>query len=460
MNSNNLLLKEYIKQIISSQLNEIHYEEVRISKGWQQFFEKYGSEEKVKNLGYDIDDIFVNFVGRNYRSGGGESEYVPDIINKKMVTDKDSASNKIYKHHNDPTGIYAYPLEYILSHPLSEKYGIGTGIKYIRVLLNLRKTDDNNNDDNNTGKKIDIHKIKTIEQVRDILLKAGELHPIYKQLFAGKSTDDISNFINFFKNNYFSKYIGKAKSEDVYPKILVFLLSHDLSQITPQFTDLAFSEREIDINDDPSDVPKIYFRERMGDEQTKLWKHIGFDVLSDDSRDNEFYSAINAYEPTQTVFLRRNAFKILDIYEKISGKMYDESNARNVNLEKLAAKSAAFIFSDKNIRSIKKYINEYEVFTKNKMLMSIRVITDTKMTNDIMYPNDSVERNKSEKIGNYSPFNHIEIVIKYIGNEQVVLPALVKYSLRPDEKLSDALPIIKRMYEDKIKELGIDHAGK
>jgi hypothetical protein len=443
------IIKTLIREEVSL-LSEIHYEDIRISKGWRQFFDKYGSEEKVRELGYDIDDLYVNFVGRTtYDKHDPKKHYLPDVINKKMVTDRDSYSDRIPKYHNDPTGIYAYPLEYILSYPLSEKYGIGTGFKYIRVLLNLRKPNDSNVDNKYTGKKIDIHKVRNVSQIRDILLKAGELYPVYNEIFGGRSIDEIKNFLEFFKNNYFTNYIIKSNVEDIYPKILVFLLKHDLSRMPKQDIELAFSS-----TDSTEKISEKHFSERDGDDQAKLWKHIGFDVLSDDSRDNEYYSAINAFEPTQTVFLRRNAFKILDIYQKMYDKQYDENSFRNVNLQKIAAKSAAFLFGDKNIISIKKDpgYNIYEIFTKNKLLMTIKLESDDKLAGEIMYPSDPEMVNKAEKIGRHSPFNFIKIEIRD-GNSKL-FSKLAEYSLRPDEKLSEALPIIKSMLEDKIKQEG------
>ena len=123
---NNLILKQYIKDILKNKLlNEVHYSDVYNTKGWVQFFDKYGTSEKIKKLGYNIKDLYVNF-----------NNHASDKIDKRIRYDKeDDYTNDT---HSDPSGVYGYPLSYVIEYPMSLRYG--TNFKYLRVLLH-KKTD-------------------------------------------------------------------------------------------------------------------------------------------------------------------------------------------------------------------------------------------------------------------------------------------------------------------------------
>lgn len=94
------------KKIINL-INEIHYTDY-YPKQFVNFVEKY----KTQNL----DNLYIHF-----------SNFKADVLDKRIAYDPAGT-------HDDPAGVYAFPADYVVSHP--SDIGFGTNRKYLAVIRN------------------------------------------------------------------------------------------------------------------------------------------------------------------------------------------------------------------------------------------------------------------------------------------------------------------------------------
>lgn len=88
----------------TSQLTEMHYEDF-YSKQFVEFRRKYSKMKKDTSY-------FVNF-----------NNFYDNILDKRVSPKQD---------HSDPAAIYAYPLKYVIDHPMDIRYG--RNAKFLRVI--------------------------------------------------------------------------------------------------------------------------------------------------------------------------------------------------------------------------------------------------------------------------------------------------------------------------------------
>lgn len=217
-------------------LQEVHYEDI-YPPAFIEFRKRYLKWAREGHR--DLDVHFVQFT--NYANNDKSANANPD--------------------HNDPIGVYAYPLKYVLTHPADIWYGHMA--RYAR-LLRSRATN-----------VLYINDI-TDNQVVRILRTMGFDDPDY--------------------------LLRKAIKH--FPRRLV----------APNKLQKAFmSVVQIDLNAEGSkdDYGNWSFPVRSGAEQTKLFRRAGYDAIRDTSRTGK-QAVMNEREPEQIVFLTPESFDIVE----------------------------------------------------------------------------------------------------------------------------------------------------
>lgn len=173
--------------------------------------------------------------------------------------------------HNDPQGVYAYPIDYVLSHPADVWYGIGS--PYMRVLRDTSKRKLNLRTD-----------IPTEESAIRLLIKGMQInYGVARDMWEAA------------KHRYRHKgvnAIGKT-----------FLSALQMAVLEPPV--------EIPKKGPFTDGKPIY-RTRPPAEQTAILRRMGIDAIEDDSRTNK-QAIINDREPEQIIFLDRGAFRVVEV---------------------------------------------------------------------------------------------------------------------------------------------------
>lgn len=155
-------------------------------------------------------------------------------------------------NHTDPSGIYAYPLKYIINYPADIWYG--SGAKYLRVL----------------SKKADALVLSSLNEgtAKWLLSKMG-IHS--------------SNFDYAMK---FYKYKGVTKEGKAFMAAVQFKLEEEpVDRVHPM---------------------------RTGEEQRQLFLKAGIKAIEDRSTRNT-QAIINSREPEQIVFFTRDAFEVVEV---------------------------------------------------------------------------------------------------------------------------------------------------
>jgi hypothetical protein len=472
----NLILKEYIKRIISKQINEIHYEDIRVSRGWKEFFAKYGSLDKIKKLGYDIDDLYVNF-----------NSHANDKMDKRINYSPDTGINSV---HNDPGGLYAYPLDYIISHPLSNTYGFE--YPYMRVLLNKSKGD-NSNGGKNT---LNIDDVNDVMMVRDIMIKAAKLMPSvyggYDILFEDKDKTQMEHFYENIMRSAGKSYYGYEDSANrySYPRFLYFLLKKNVSKILDRVKESI--SKEYEGTDHVDDIINQFYNalfsspeDRLAEEyREKVWKlssggnvsskdmntvlrKLGFGVL--ETKETNVGKAIIPDEPAQAIFLDRKSFDILDVYQINNPKSIKkwgsaESQEKiNERYARILKKMVIYIFGKdvfmdrSNVKILKKTTSHKLVIDlgiKIKNNLGIRLRTNN--NDNISSAPDTINmrtKYKFDKSDKYTAnANLVFEVYNLLDNDLIY-----RYELGNDQKIESALPMIKHDYTERMKMMEKDN---
>ena len=196
--------------------------------------------------------------------------------------------------HQDPVGIYGYPLAYVCSHPADIWYGAQA--KFLRVLQDVSK------------RKLYLPAITTESSALDVLTKMGFKVP------------EAQNLMQLAWKHYKSR-IGTASTK--YAKMMMTAIQLDLSEENPK------QEGET----------RITHKVRSGQEQTDLFKKAGYDAVEDESRSNK-QAIINDREPQQIIFLSRGAFRVVDVYRLKDKDKFLVTNDPDKVARKLSAQIA------------------------------------------------------------------------------------------------------------------------
>jgi hypothetical protein len=503
MPENNFLLKEYIKNILRTELlKEIHYSDVYNTKGWQQFFDKYGTAEKVKKLGYNIKDLYVNL-----------NNHASDKIDKRIRYDKeDDYTND---SHSDPAGVYGYPLSYIIEYPMSLRYG--TNFKYLRVLLH-QKTDkdkyvDKNKhpfdyqsmyqrgkkskgsfgslsvDDinNNSGEKqnelqkgmLILSNVRSPEDIRAILSAGNNSSDSYlsalAKMFDGKSDKEINTFCNNVNDHLMKGWLKPEKYQvkSLYGRILFYILQKNIIGLFDDLSnqigvDLGQEIGNKDKGIDGEEVARAFFGQsvkiknlnnhkyairlveqdkfvKTQSSQNKIFRAIGINAIKDDPKSSA-YASVHPNEPEQIIFLNRGAFQVLDVFE-----LMQEKNIESEKIYSALIKIINYVFGENNLqRPIKNTFHKvhagsnrsrYAISTNKKVYFDIKIEGDRTI--------DDIEAHKKDhkKYSTYTNYENHTLLIVYEGDRKShENRVMLEYKLRPNESIEEALPKIKELY--------------
>lgn len=183
-----------------------------------------------------------------------------------QFTDYATNDNKAFYEktdHNDPCGVYGYPLEYVIKHPGDIWYG--QKAKYLRV---LKANYDYN-------KHLDLQAIRSMSQALDVINKFYRAFEAYDQY------------------DYAKKYIKREYKEtgSMDAKIVVACINNYFEK----------------------DGKTIVAKRRTSLEQTKLLLKAGYNTVEDTAKSLK-KAAVNDREPEQIIFLRRDAFEIEAVF--------------------------------------------------------------------------------------------------------------------------------------------------
>lgn len=182
--------------------------------------------------------------------------YVQFTNNASSTLEKSAYPNP---DHTDPVGVYAYPLKYVIQHPADIWYG--KNARYLRVLQSQSKN------------PLFVYGMSK-QQAESILWKMG-LDP---------------NLLSVAKKHY--KHTG-----------------------INQWAKSLFSafQMELENKPEPDEWKMLRYKVRSNLEQTQLLLKAGYDAVIDTSHATQ-QAVINEREPEQIIFLKRNAFKPIEIF--------------------------------------------------------------------------------------------------------------------------------------------------
>lgn len=204
-------------------------------------------------------------------------------------------------NHTDPVGIYGYPLKYVIDYPADIWYG--RNAKYLRILQDTSKNPLYITE--MTDRQIEII-------LNDMGFRASEIEDLLKKA-----------------KKYFG-YTGSTAMRKAFMSVVQIENVNELSGKRPFF----------------SSDEKVKLKVRSGKEQTALFLKAGFDCIIDSAK-NQKSAVINPREPQQTIFLTRDSFKIIDIYELRSGKEDYMAGVMSSNDEERLSRKLASMILDR-----------------------------------------------------------------------------------------------------------------
>jgi hypothetical protein len=342
INKNDIsLIKNLIKQMI---LSEIHYKDILSSRGWQLFFDKYGSKEKVERLGYNLDDLYVNF------------DFRGDFDNKKIYG---LAKYEDMISHYDPPGVYTFKLKRVIENPLNLGGGFESRYKYLRVIQRIGGKNSllvNNNNNNNVkfikDGQLDLLKItkSDIPILRNMFLSAAEIDPIYEVIFGNhRSEEEINNFlVNYSNLNHSSANKNRNNS---YGFAFYELIRKKIENTKKNIEEINYLCKDKNI------ITSLDFEYRDNNEQYRIYKKMGIDSVLDRGKKHQI---IFRKEIDQAFFMNRSKFKIIDIFDiKQDNRIY------HLHMEKYISQISEDLFGNNSIISINKNNKKFLSFISN-----------------------------------------------------------------------------------------------
>jgi hypothetical protein len=222
-------------KIVFKILSETHYTDI-FTKSFLEFIKKYKKQKKDNTLYVQ----FTNFSG--------------STLEKTPYSTPD---------HNDPVGIYAYPLKYVIDYPADVKYG--RSAKYLRIL-----------------KRKDINSSLNLGLMEYWLAKS-----------------------------LLSKIITKEDPERL---LLIAQKTFKYPNNKTRYAKQFFANIQYDLTEKIQTDSKIPYRLRSGEEQTKLLLSVGITSLIDTSGSRKL-AVINKSEPEQAIFLNRKSFDVIEVFQ-------------------------------------------------------------------------------------------------------------------------------------------------
>jgi hypothetical protein len=276
-------------------LQETHYTDV-FPKTFEEFRKKY---IKTKN----DNTLFVQF-----------TNHASTDVEKSPYKNPD---------HNDPIGVYAYPLKYVIDHPADIRYGRNS--KYLRVIRNILPST--------------TLELQNMEYwyAKSLLVSCG--------LASDKSEAE--------------SLLEKAQK--------IFKFPNNSARIPKQF----FANIQFDLNGDSS-------TQRSGQAQTNiLLKTRSTSVL--DLAKNRNTAVINSAEPNQIIFLSRNGFEIEEVFklkDEVNLGLMTSNDGKIIIAQKLAAQLFKnlndSIVSQTEKKNSTKTLGPFIFFSKNGKKLEIK----------------------------------------------------------------------------------------
>ena len=228
----------------TSQLTEMHYEDF-YSKQFVEFRRKYSKMKKDTSY-------FVNF-----------NNFYDNVLDKRVSPKQD---------HSDPAAIYAYPLKYVIDHPMDIRYG--RNAKFLRVI------------------KVNHGGILHVQW-----LDMSDMNRMFKQAnkLPGRVFEDL---IPLLKKHY-----NMTHPQSLWFKVMQ-LSSEGIQKLVDHYSNRKTKNTTLDIR---SFVLKPA-------QQTQMFRNLGFNAI-EDRASNSKKAAVNAWEPEQIVILDRDAFEIVEVFE-------------------------------------------------------------------------------------------------------------------------------------------------
>ena len=253
------------------ELKEVHFSDY-YSKGFMEFYNKY------KNRKYLSDkSLYVQFT------------------NKDNTTDKTFVETP---SHSDPSGNYAYPLEYVIKYPADIWYGNNTS--HLRI---LRKRPN--------SKGIFLSNID-FSYAMDLFQRIGYSYDPYR--IDKRKNSEFGLWNSGLWDRLKKKFPNRIKGANQDAKRFWQYLQ----------IDYKIDETDENYENYQSDKLNTKFKIRSSVDQNKILQYMGFDWVEDKSK-KDTSAIINDREPEQILFLNRN-FDIVDIF-----RLSDTSSKKSMN---------------------------------------------------------------------------------------------------------------------------------
>lgn len=256
------------------QLKEVHFSDY-YSKGFMEFYDKYKSRKYLSDK-----SLYVQFT------------------NKDNTTDKTFVENP---SHNDPSGNYAYPLEYVIKYPADIWYGNNTS--HLRV---LRKRPD--------SKGIVLSNIDS-SYAMELFQEIGYSYDPYR--IDKRKNSEFSLWNSGLWDRLKKKFPNRIKGANQDAKTFWQFLQ----------TDYKIDETDENYENYQSDKLNTKFKIRSSVDQNRILQYMGFDWVEDTSK-KDTSAIINDREPEQILFLNRN-FDIVDIFRLSDSSKQKSMNTKN-----------------------------------------------------------------------------------------------------------------------------------
>lgn len=225
-----------------SDLQEMHFEDF-YSKNFSVFRTKYSKQKSDSHL-------FVNF-----------SNYNGDGIIKTMVTTPD---------HADPSGTYAYPLKYVIDHPMDVRYG--KTAKHLRVL-----------------------KLKTSDVLNLQFLDQYDMNYMFRN--AKKIGRTFMDIVPYAK-----KHFDKTHLPALWFSVMQ-LSSDGIEKMIAHYSNKNTKNQQLSLREFILSAT----------DQTEMFRKLGFSAIVDKAS-NAKKAAINDWEPEQIIFLSRDAYEVVEVF--------------------------------------------------------------------------------------------------------------------------------------------------
>jgi hypothetical protein len=265
-------------------ITEVHFSDY-YHKNFVAFRQKY--LKLMKDYDFDQRKHFVQF-----------TNYKEDKLDK--------TASQIVDHH-DPIGTYGYPMEYVLKHPADIWYGYNA--KFLRVL-------------------------KSIQPQRVLNLQNITEQDAINFIFKLKIGDGWNDSENLYRK-VMPKYL-KNKGGFVQTRISPGRIFFACIQLNPkeEAEETSWGEK------------KKKFKDRTGQEQTELLLKLGYTAVQDTAR-NQKQAIVNDREPEQIIFLRRDAFEIVEVISLNQKSDYLSTSMDPVKIERPFIQKIAELLDDK-----------------------------------------------------------------------------------------------------------------